>query len=31
MPNNFNVFEAIDYTLTPSQMHQNVSFTAAYN
>ena len=31
MPNNFNVFEAIDYTLTPSQMHQNVAFTAAYN
>ena len=31
MPNNFNVFEAIDYSLTPSQMHLNVSFTAAYN
>ena len=31
MPNNFNVFEAIDYSLTPSQMHLNVAFTAAYN
>ena len=31
MPNNFNLFEAVDYTLTPSQMHQNVAFTAAYN
>ena len=31
MPNNFNVFEAIDYTLTPSQAHLNVAFTAAYN
>jgi len=31
MPNNFNVFEAINYELTPSQSHQNVSFTAAYN
>ena len=31
MPNNFNVFEAINYELTPSQAHQNVAFTAAYN
>ncbi len=31
MPNNFNVFEAINYELTPSQAHLNVAFTAAYN
>jgi len=31
MPNNFNVFEAINYELTPSQAHLNISFTAAYN
>ena len=31
MPNNFNVFEAINYQLTPSQAHLNVAFTAAYN
>jgi hypothetical protein len=31
MPNNFNLFEAVDYTLTPSQAHLNVAFTAAYN
>jgi hypothetical protein len=31
MPNNFNVFEAINYSLTPSQAHLNVAFTAAYN
>lgn len=31
MPNNFNVFDAINYELTPSQMHLNVAFTAAYN
>lgn len=31
MPNNFNVFDAINYQLTPSQAHLNVAFTAAYN
>ena len=31
MPNNFNVFDAIDYEDAGFQAHLNVAFTAAYN